>query len=108
MAKKKELITELSGSHQPANPSDIFKQVAQSDADVTEAYSKVPGGRFSAKKVNYPGGVQHMEMTSVPDVEHKYELKQAVKQMKKDGLEMEEIARKLGISTSYAYQLNRE
>ena len=49
-----------------------------------------------------------MEMTSVPEADHKYEYKQAIKQMRSEGLPMEDIARKLGISTSYAYQLARE
>ena len=49
-----------------------------------------------------------MEMTHVPEVDKKYQHKQAIKEMRTDGLPMEDIARKLGISTSYAYQLARE
>ena len=49
-----------------------------------------------------------MEMTSVPEVNRKYEYKQAIKEMRAEGLQMEDIARRLGISTSYAYQLARE
>lgn len=82
--------------------------MAQSDADLTEAYSNIPGGRVSAKKRNYSGGIQRMEMTSVPDVNRKYEYKQAIKEMRAEGLQMEDIARKLGISVSYAYRLARE
>jgi len=49
-----------------------------------------------------------MEMTSVSDVNRKYEYKQAIKEIRAVGLQMEDIARKLGISTSYVYQLARE
>ena len=49
-----------------------------------------------------------MEMKSVPDVNRKYEYKQAIKEMRAEGLQMDDAARKLGISVSYAYQLTRE
>ena len=49
-----------------------------------------------------------MEMISVPDVNRKYEYKQAIQELCAKGLQMEDIARKLGVSTSYAYQLARE
>ncbi len=48
-----------------------------------------------------------MEVTSVPDVNRKYEYKQAFKEIRAEGLQMEDIGRKLGTSTSYAYQLAR-
>ena len=108
MAKKTDLIPANHTGIQPATPRELFNHVVQSTADVAEEYSNIPGGRVSAKKRNYSGGVQRVEMTHAPEVDKKYQYKQAIKEMRADGLPMEDIARKLGISTSYAYQLARE
>ena len=108
MKRKTNLTLNEQSLIQSTTPIDIFNQVAQSDADVTEAYSDLPSGRFSAKKSNFSGGIQHIEMTSVPNVYQKNEYKQAIKEMKAKGFRMDDIARKLGISPSYAYQLARE
>lgn len=108
MAKKTDLIPTKQAVIQPVTPKELFNHVAQSTADVAEGYSNIPGGRVSAKKRNYSGGIQRVEMTHVPEVGKQYQYKQAIKEMKAEGLPMEDIARKLGISTSYAYQLAKE
>ena len=108
MAKNTYIVQCQNNDIQSNNPRDLFNQVAQSNADLTEAYSNIPGGRVSAKKRNYSGGIQRIETTSVPEVNRKYEYKQAIKEMRAEGLKMEDIARKLGISISYAYQFARE
>lgn len=109
MENRKDIIsTENNKEIQPTTPRELFNQVVQSSADVTEAYSNFPGGRVSAKKVHYSGGIQRMEITNVPTADRKYEYKQAIKEMRHEGIPMEDIAKKLGISTSYAYKLARE
>lgn len=40
------------------------------------------------KKRNYSGGIQRIEMTSVPDVNRKYEYIQAIKELCAKGLQM--------------------
>lgn len=49
-----------------------------------------------------------MQMTYVPPVNRKYEHAEDIKAMRKEGIPVEEIARKMGISTSYVYQILRE
>lgn len=88
--------------------SIMISHVASSTESKTEYYTEVKGGRVSAVKTNYPGGIEQLELTKAPALDHKYEYSATIKKMYKEGKRMEDIAKIIGISTSYAYKLARK
>lgn len=102
----KQVFTPYTGTD---TAKGLVSDVAESAADHIIAYKDIDGvGRITAEKMNMPGGTSEYKLTAVPKPTKKKYLRDDVKAMKKNGESMEEIARKTGMSTSYAYKLNRE
>lgn len=101
--KKNDIISKT-----PSVNNLMPRSLVDFDPDIVEAIRDTPERRCVVEKRKYSKDVQEMRAMAVQKTLQKKDYKEAIKRMKADGQEMEDIARKLGISTSYAYKLCRE